>query len=167
MIVLGIDPGTKRVGYGVVESKGSATRLLDAGILTVTGASETHALVDIKSAIRTLLATWKPDVCGIEKLYFAKNRTTGIAVAQGRGVIISEVLERGISLREFSPNEVKLLVAGHGGADKRAVAKMVRLILHEPSLDVVDDASDAIAIALCACTHLDTRREYPILSLKQ
>ena len=84
----------------------------------------------------------------IEKLFFAKNTKTALAVAQARGVILLATKERGIRIKEYTPNEVKLGVTGYGFADKKAVLKMVRLILRKQNLKVIDDASDALALAI-------------------
>lgn len=92
----------------------------------------------------------KPDVLAIEKLYFAKNQKTALAVAQARGVILLAGKEHGLRIREYAPNEVKIGVTGYGAADKKAVLKMVRLILKRPDLSVIDDASDALALAILA-----------------
>jgi crossover junction endodeoxyribonuclease RuvC len=89
-------------------------------------------------------------VVAIEKLFFAKNQKTAIAVAQSRGVVLLATKEQGIRIKEYTPNEVKLGVTGYGFADKKAVLKMVRLILNKGDLKVIDDASDALALAIFA-----------------
>jgi crossover junction endodeoxyribonuclease RuvC len=89
---------------------------------------------------------------GIEKLYFAKNQKTAIAVAQARGVVLLSVGEHGIPVKEYTPNEVKSGITGYGFSDKKAVLKMVRLILGKHDLKIIDDASDALAIAIVAAS---------------
>lgn len=156
MIALGIDPGTRRVGYGVVEcggKNGNATgannaQFIAAGILTITATDDVPALEEIKKGIDALIKKYKPDVVAIEKLFFAKNTKTALAVAQARGVILLATKERGVRIKEYTPNEVKLGVTGYGSADKKAVLKMVRLILGKHDLAVIDDASDALALAI-------------------
>lgn len=147
MIILGIDPGTKRIGYGIVEKNGNNLKLVDAGLLELEDKNN-HA--GIKHAIDRLIQKHKPDCAGIERLYFSKNQKTALQVAEARGLMILSFNEHGVPYHEFSPNEVKANIVGYGHADKKAVLKMVRLILKEPRLDVIDDASDALAIAIMA-----------------
>lgn len=150
MTILGIDPGTRRIGYGFIETAGNSFALLEAGILPI--ASNNHlgaireACVEVDRAIRK----FKPSVVALERIFFAKNRKTGIQVAEMRGVLLSSVLVHQLPIEEYSPNEVKSSLTGYGLADKKAILKMVRLILKEPELAVIDDASDALAIALVA-----------------
>lgn len=148
MIALGIDPGTRRVGYGVVECSGSSPKFITAGILAIAAKDDVPALEEIKRGIDALISEHKPDVVAIERLFFAKNTKTALAVAQARGVILLAVKERGIRMREYTPNEMKSGVTGYGFADKKAVLKMVRLILGKQDLKVIDDASDALALAI-------------------
>ncbi len=151
MIILGIDPGTRRVGYGIVEYDKGAISLKDTGLLKIESVDDPQALQEIRERIKTLVAKFKPLILSIEKLYFAKNQKTALQVAQARGVIISTAVEKGLEIQEFGPNEIKLGVTGYGLSDKKAVLKMVRLILREPKLDIIDDASDALAVAIVAC----------------
>jgi crossover junction endodeoxyribonuclease RuvC len=150
MIALGIDPGTRRIGYGVVENKGNEARFIAAGICTIKSAEDADALVETKREIDALIKKHNPVIVAVEKLYFSKNQKTAIAVAQARGVILLAARENRIPIKEYAPNEVKLGVTGYGSADKKAVLKMVRLILGKKDLDVIDDASDALALAILA-----------------
>lgn len=150
MVALGIDPGTRRVGFGVVRSEGGELAFVAAGILPIKSTDDASALDEIKCEIGKLIKKYKPASFGIEKLYFAKNQKTAIAVAQARGVILLVAQEAGIPIKEYTPNEVKLGVTGYGFADKKAVLKMVRLTLGKPDLAVIDDASDALAVAIMA-----------------
>ncbi len=150
MNFLGIDPGTQRIGYGVVKTEGSSICLVDAGILPIRNKREGAALLEAKRGVDALLKKYKPQSVGVETLFFSKNQKTAIAVAQARGVILLSAEERGVPVREYGPNQVKLGIAGYGSADKKAVLKMVRLILHENDLEVIDDASDALALAIIA-----------------
>lgn len=150
MISLGIDPGTRRVGYGIVRREGNALFFVAAGILKITGTDDVTALTETKAGVDKLILKYRPAVVGIEKLYFAKNQKTAIAVAQARGVILLSAHERKVPINEYTPNEVKLGVTGYGFADKKAVLKMVRLILGKQDIKVIDDASDALALAIMA-----------------
>lgn len=145
MIILGIDPGSKRIGYGAIKKSGSALKLIEAGLIKTP-----KNLTEIRLQINSLIKKFKPEILAVEKLYFAKNRKTGLEVAESRGVIVLSALENGLLLHEFTPNEIKAGVTGYGSADKKAVAKMVRLILGEPKLEVIDDVSDALAAAITA-----------------
>ncbi|MGC9968273.1 MAG: crossover junction endodeoxyribonuclease RuvC [Minisyncoccia bacterium] len=147
---LGIDPGTRRIGYGVVRDEKGGLVFVTAGILKIKSVDDASALCETKEEIGKLVKKYKPEILGVEKLYFAKNQKTAIAVAQARGVILLAAQEAGIPIREYAPNEVKLGVTGYGFADKKAVLKMVRLILGKHDLTVIDDASDALALAIMA-----------------
>lgn len=147
MIVLGIDPGSRRIGYGIIES-GAKPRLIDAGLIPITASTDAPALVELRTRLNELIRQHQPEIVGVERLFFTKNRTTGIAVGQARGVVLECAASTGIRIAELTPNEVKQGVTGSGNADKKAVAKMVGLILGNPELKLIDDAMDAIAIAL-------------------
>ena len=150
MISLGIDPGTRRIGYGAVRAEGSSVRFISAGILPITATDDLSAFQEIKKGMDSLLQQYSPDVIAVEKLFFSKNQKTAMAVAEARGVILLAAKESGIPTKEYTPNEVKAGVTGYGLSDKKAVLKMVRLILGKPDLSVIDDASDALAIAIVA-----------------
>ena len=154
MVILGIDPGTHRIGYGVIHCAESCPILLAADILALGSNQGWHFLPQIKKGLDDLFQKFNPDAVAVEELFFVKNLKTGLPVAHARGVILLSILEHGARLLELSPNEIKSGLTGHGHADKRAVAKMVKLILKESSLEVLDDATDALAIALVAERHL-------------
>jgi crossover junction endodeoxyribonuclease RuvC len=150
IVTMGIDPGTRRVGYGIIRREGNTLTFLDAGILKIKSSEDAAALTEAKREMDKLIKKYRPGAVGIEKLFFAKNQRTGIAVAQARGVILLAATEGKIPVKEYTPNEVKLGVTGYGLADKKAVLKMVRLTLGTPDLAVIDDASDALALAIMA-----------------
>ena len=148
MIFLGIDPGTRRIGYGVVDATGGDMRFIDAGILKITAEEDVPALEEAKRGVDRLIKKYRPHAVAVEKVFFAKNQKTAIAVAQARGVVLLAAKECGATIKEYTPNEVKLGVTGDGSADKKAVLKMVRLVLNKHDLKVIDDASDALALAI-------------------
>ncbi len=150
MVILGIDPGTQRIGYGVIKKDKGKLQFLAAGLLKVKSKDIKTALKEAHLSLQKLIQTWRPDVLATEKLFFAKNRKTALAVAQTRGVIMLTAAESGLPCLEYSPNEVKLGITGYGKADKKAVAKMVRLALAVPELKALDDTTDALAIAILA-----------------
>ncbi len=154
MKILGIDPGSTRIGYGIIEtSPGRAGRdlsLIDYGVIEIKRKESKNLVAEAAAALSKLLKKHLPDLVGIEKLYFAKNVKTGIEVAQTRGALILQANNANVPILELSPSEVKLSVAGYGLADKKAVAKMAGKILRLESLRGHDDASDALAIAITA-----------------
>ena len=148
MIVLGIDPGSRRIGYGLVEKNGSALKFLAAGILKIENQNGWHAMLDVKNELGKIINKFHPETLAIEKLFFAKNRKTALDVAHTRGVIILAALENNLQIKEYAPNEIKAGITGYGMADKKAVLKMVKLFLKQPDMKIIDDASDALAIAI-------------------
>ena len=157
MISLGIDPGTRRIGYGIVQD---GQKFIAAGILQIKSADDIGALVETKQGLDALIKKHKPDVVAVERLFFAKNQKTALAVAQARGVILLAIHERKVLIQEYTPNEVKSGVTGYGNADKKAVFKMVCLILGKHDLKVIDDASDALALAILASGRKYTAQGY-------
>ena len=158
MIIVGIDPGSRRIGYGLIKVAGNSLSILEAGILKISSPDDAEALDEAHQGALALIRKYRPKILGIEKLYFAKNRKTAIGVAQARGVIIALAIRQGLEVLEYSPSEVKSGVAGYGLADKQAVAKMVRAIFGRPDLRVIDDASDALAVAYLASRDCEMRR---------
>jgi crossover junction endodeoxyribonuclease RuvC len=150
MIVLGIDPGTKRIGYGLVKKDGPHFTCLDAGILKVSSSEQKLILQEAKQGLSEVIKKYDPQLLAIERLYFAKNKKTALSVAEARGVILLSAAEYGIPVIEYAPNAVKLGVAGYGNADKKAVWKMVQLTLKLQG-NLIDDASDALALAIMGC----------------
>jgi crossover junction endodeoxyribonuclease RuvC len=147
MIILGIDPGTKRVGYGLIEKDGSKIKFLKAGILKIESPLPFN-LLEIEKELSNLIKKFNPEILVVEKIFFMQNQKTGIEVAQARGAILLSALKNKIKIIECAPNEVKSAVSGYGFANKKAVEKMVKLILNKPDLNVIDDAMDALAMAI-------------------
>jgi crossover junction endodeoxyribonuclease RuvC len=158
MKILGIDPGTTRAGYGVIESQGNTIALLDSGLLAVTAKEAAPRLVELAGSYRDLLARTNPEMVAFEKLFFAKNVKTGMDVAQARGVLLLVTAEAGIPFLELSPSEIKLHIAGNGSADKQAVATMVKRITGIKTITGPDDVTDAIAIAIVGASHVKFAR---------
>lgn len=161
MVILGIDPGLARVGYGVIAVEepapwtpgaarptGANQRLLDCGIIrTDPGRSDGVRMVEIAADLRRLIRIWKPDLAAVEKFFFYRSSTT-IAVVQARGVVLMTLARFQIPLVEYPPMQIKLALAGHGHAEKSEVleAVMRELDLSDPPRP--DDAADALAVAL-------------------
>ena len=149
-LILGIDPGYGRMGYAVLTVAGNDLQLnaCDA-IMTPKGLLYSQRLLQIYEQLHTIIAQYQPQEAAIEKLFFGKNVTTAIAVAQARGVTILSLVQHGVSITEYTPSEVKLAVTGYGAARKEQVGLMVRHLLHLSSIPQLDDAADAAAIAIC------------------
>ena len=150
MIVLGIDPGTAALGYGVVERIGGRLRLVDVGCV-VTSPDQTLGarLVQIHEAVVELIELHGPSLVGVERLFFSKNVQTAFAVGQARGVVLLAAAQHGVDVREATPSEVKSAVTGYGAADKAQVGRMVATILNLTAVPTPDDAADALAVAIC------------------
>ena len=150
MIVLGIDPGTARLGYGVVERQGSQLTMLDYGCIETTkDRPPEQRLLLIHDGIDDLIATYRPEAVGVERLFFNKNVQTAMAVGQARGVVLLTAAEHGLPVLEYGPHEVKLAVTGYGKAPKDQVQRMVQMVLSMKHLPKPDDAADALAVAVC------------------
>jgi crossover junction endodeoxyribonuclease RuvC len=148
--VLGIDPGTATTGYGVVEGEGNRLHHVAHGVISTP--AKTHyasRLKTIHDEMAALIADHRPDAVSIEKLYFSQNVTTGISVAQARGVIALAAEQAGLPISEFSPLEVKSAVTGYGKAQKKQVQEMVKILLNLDDLPRPDDAADGLALAIC------------------
>lgn len=152
MVILGVDPGSSRCGYGLIKKEGSKLIFLDAGLIEIKEKDPTRKLVVLAESFRKLLDKSKPDRAAIEKIFFSKNVKTAMEVAQARGVLTLLVLEKKIPLSEHGPQEIKLSVAGYGLADKKAVARMAAAILQVQPLKLIDDATDALAVAITAAS---------------
>jgi crossover junction endodeoxyribonuclease RuvC len=150
VIVLGIDPGTARLGYGLVDRQGSTLRMLDYGCLeTINDRPLEQRLLLIHEGLTDLIETHRPEAVGVERLFFNKNARTAMAVGQARGVVLLTAAEHGLPVFEYGPHEVKLAVTGYGGAAKDQVQRMVQLVLSMSDVPRPDDAADALAVAVC------------------
>ena len=148
-ITLGIDPGTARLGYGLIRG-GLKPALIDAGVIeTWPDEPMPDRLVTLYDGVQELIEEFRPDVLAIEQLFFARNVTTAISVGQARGVVILAAAQSKVSVAEYTPSEIKQAVTGYGKADKPQMQEMVRMILHLNSVPQPDDAADALAVAIC------------------
>jgi crossover junction endodeoxyribonuclease RuvC len=151
VIVLGIDPGTAAVGYGILERTGSRLRAVDYGVV-VTSAQRSlpERLHVIHIAVSDLIDLHRPTVMGVERLFFTRNAQTAFGVGQARGVVLLAAAQHHVAVCEATPNEVKTAVAGYGAADKEQVARMVAVVLEMADRPTPDDAADALAVAIWA-----------------
>jgi crossover junction endodeoxyribonuclease RuvC len=161
-IVLGIDPGTAITGYGVVgETARGDFELLACGVIRTQAGDEMHLrLLEIFRDVKALIAEFRPDDMAVEKLFFGRNVTTAITVGQARGAVLLAAAEKGLTIAEYTPAEVKQAITGYGNADKRQIQEMVQRVLNLPHPPHPDDAADGVAIAVC---HLQ-RTRYQLLA---
>jgi len=163
VIVLGIDPGTAALGYGILERTGSRLRPVDYGVVVTSAASSLpERLHTIHNALTELIELHRPTVIGVERLFFSRNAQTAFAVGQARGVVLLAAAQHTVTVCEATPNEVKTAVAGYGAADKEQVSRMVAVVLGMRDRPTPDDAADALAVAIWAAhSWLDTSAPGP------
>ena len=150
MKILGIDPGYGITGFGLIEAQRGQFRLLRCGAITTPAGMDFSARLEIiYEDMKELLKVAQPDVVAIEELFFGQNVTTGIGVAQSRGVILLAIRQAGLEVFQYKPMQVKQAVVGYGNATKHQVQDMTKRLLGLSAMPKPDDAADAIAIALC------------------
>ncbi len=150
MLILGIDPGSRVTGYGMVESRVGSLRAVDFGtIVPPPGLDLIDRLPHIAAALDRLAERANPDVAAIEDLFHARNSRVALQLAQVRGVALLSLLRAGLPVHEYAPRLVKKAVTGYGAADKEQVSRMVRMLLHLEGSLPAGDASDALAVAIC------------------
>jgi|TARA_B100001245_G_scaffold80087_1_gene57294 crossover junction endodeoxyribonuclease RuvC len=158
MRIIGIDPGTGILGFGVIDSTRGKTRLVTAGVITTPAHTPLdERLEEIFDGLTAIIAETKPDQMSVEKLFFSRNVTTAISVAQARGVAMLTGRKASLPIAEYTPNEIKQTLTGYGNADKKQMQEMVRLQLGLAEAPKPDDCADALATAI---THaMMSRRE--------
>jgi crossover junction endodeoxyribonuclease RuvC len=151
VIVLGIDPGTAALGYGIIDSTRGRLREVDHGCLeTSPDLPLPERLLAVHALVDELIELHEPAVVAVERLFFSRNAQTAFAVGQARGVVLLAAAQHGLPVREATPNEVKSAVAGYGAADKEQVQRMVQIVLGMAEPPRPDDAADALAVAVWA-----------------
>jgi crossover junction endodeoxyribonuclease RuvC len=151
-IILGLDPGTAIVGYGVIVSdKSQLSHIAHGCITTDKSLPMPTRLNQIAKQLRVILKQYQPDLVAVEDLYFARNVTTAITVAQARGVLLQTVANLGLSVEHYTPLQIKQALTGYGKADKQQMQKMITMLLGLAEVPRPDDAADALAVAVtCA-----------------
>jgi len=150
MRVLGIDPGIATVGFGFIDQIGHRLVPVQYGcIRTRADAPAEERLRIIYDSVCSLMDKYRPDAVAVEILYFKKNVTNAFTVGQARGVMLLAAAQRGIPVGEYTPMQVKQAVAGYGGAEKKQMQEMVRILLKLPAVPEPDDVADALAVAVC------------------
>jgi crossover junction endodeoxyribonuclease RuvC len=149
MKIIGIDPGTGILGFGVIEVNGAKIKLVEAGVIrTPPHTPHDERLEEVFDGLTEIIAATKPDVLSIEKLFFTRNITTAMSVAEARGVAVLVGRKAGLPIAEYTPPQIKQTLTGHGRADKKQVQEMVRIQLGLKEVPKPDDCADALAAAI-------------------
>lgn len=157
MKILGIDPGTGILGFGIIEIVKGQPVLVDGGVIrTPVKEDDAVRLLTIYEELTEIITLHKPDAMSVEKLFFARNVTTAMTVSQARGVVLLCGMQAGLTIHEYTPMQIKQAVTGYGKADKKQMQEMVRVILKLKEIPKPDDAADALAAAI---THSMTVRQ--------
>lgn len=151
MRILGIDPGTGILGFGVIEvGARNNLKLVDAGVIrTPVNQADSDRLATIYDELHEIITELKPQAMSVEKLFFAQNVTTAMSVAQARGVILLCGKQHGLELFEYTPLQIKQSLTGYGRADKKQIQEMVKVLLGLKTVPKPDDCADALAAAIC------------------
>lgn len=156
MRIIGIDPGTGILGFGIIEVIKGKPKLIDAGVIrTPVHEDDAIRLMTIYEELTEIIKQTRPDEMAVEKLFFAQNVTTAMTVAQARGVVLLTGMQANLKIAEYTPLQIKQAVTGYGRAEKKQIQEMVRVILGLKTAPQPDDCADALA---CAITHSMTMR---------
>jgi crossover junction endodeoxyribonuclease RuvC len=167
MRILGVDCGTEKTGFGVIESDGRRHKLIAAGVIkTSTKQSLSLRLLDIAKGLRQAIADYKPEVAVVEEVFYAKNVQSAMKLCHARGVALLSIAENGIEVCEYSPLEIKQSVVGYGRAEKQQVQLMVKSLLGLNEIIASEDASDACAVAICHATRQARQQTVAKLTLR-
>ena len=149
MRILGIDPGTGILGFGVIDTGSKSQKMVDAGVIRTPAHQDLPLrLLTLYDELATIADLHKPDAMAVEKLFFARNVTTAISVSHARGVVLLIGAQRGIPIYEYTPLQIKQSVTGYGRADKKQIQEMVKVLLRLQEVPKPDDCADALAAAL-------------------
>jgi crossover junction endodeoxyribonuclease RuvC len=149
MRIIGIDPGTGILGFGVIDIDKTKPRMVDAGVIrTPVKEDDAVRLLTIYEELTDIIAANKPTIMSVEKLFFARNVTTAMTVAQARGVVLLCAMQAGLQIAEYTPMQIKQATTGYGKADKKQMQEMVRMLLNLKEVPKPDDCADALAAAL-------------------
>lgn len=158
MFVLGIDPGVSRCGYACIQATRNGPHALAIGVIrTAPSDPLPNRLAELQAELRSLMDEFSPDVLSVERVLFQNNARTAMSVGQASGIAMVEAATRSIDVVQYSPNEVKLAVAGYGGADKDQMQRMVKTLLGLETVPKPADAADAAGLALCHIAHQGLR----------
>jgi crossover junction endodeoxyribonuclease RuvC len=146
--ILGIDPGSRLTGYGLVEVQGSRSRCVAQGVIRLSGDPLEQRLLQLLAGLRALIGEHRPDEAAMEQVFVKRNVASALVLGQARGAALCAVAEAGLPLHEYAPASIKLAIAGSGRAEKPQIQRMVKVLLNLPAAPV-EDAADALACALC------------------
>ncbi|MEK7472277.1 MAG: crossover junction endodeoxyribonuclease RuvC [Patescibacteria group bacterium] len=150
MRIIGIDPGTGILGFGIIEVEKGKLTLVDGGVIkTPSTDSDAERLKTIFEELSSVIKATKPTAMAVEKLFFAQNVTTAMTVSQARGVVLLTGTQAGLTIHEYTPLQIKQALTGYGRADKKQIQEMVRVILNLKVAPKPDDCADALAAAIC------------------
>lgn len=150
MRILGVDPGSIKSGYGIIDERENELIVIEYGVIRTTPkTSLAYRLLQISNRLQQLIAQFQPQVLAIEDIFFAHNVKSALKLGQSRGAILLTAVQAGLEIAEYSPLEIKQSVVGYGRADKSQVQHMVKVLLHLQEIPKPDDAADALAIAIC------------------
>ncbi|MGD0498701.1 MAG: crossover junction endodeoxyribonuclease RuvC [Bryobacteraceae bacterium] len=159
MRILGVDCGSRRTGYGVIETDGAEHRIIAAGVIRTTPARPfEERLLEIAEGLRRLIREHAPEAVAVEEVFCSVNVKSALKLAHVRGAALLVIAETGLDVAEYSPLEIKRSVVGYGRAEKRQVQMMVQSLLRLPEGVESEDASDALAAAICHATHAGAAR---------
>lgn len=168
MRVLGIDPGSETLGWGVVEGENLKYRLVDYGTVKSSPREQfSKRLLKAFDGVAAVIETHKPDVMSVEEAFFAVNVKVALKLGQVRGAIIVLGEKSGLEIAEYSPRLVKQTVVGHGAAEKHQVQEMVKLLLRMQKVPEPHDAADALALAICHFHHAGAKKRIDLAKLKK
>ncbi len=155
MRILGIDPGTGILGFGVIDIEQTKPVLVDAGVIrTPVKQADSERLLTIYTELKELIELHKPEIMSVEKLFFSQNVTTAMSVSQARGIVLLLGKQHDLELYEFTPQQIKQAITGYGKADKKQMQEMVRMLLGLQEVPKPDDAADALAAAICCASSM-------------
>lgn len=150
MIILGVDPGTRTTGFGVIEVLGSRFRYLEAGGISLAATDDmSERLLKLSFELGKIIHQYKPEAMAVEKIFHAVNVQSALKLGYARGVILLEAAKKGLSIGEYTPTSIKQAVTGYGRAEKTQVQEMVRILLGLEQVPKPHDAADALAVAIC------------------
>ncbi len=151
MLVIGIDPGTAITGFGIIREDDDGNLIaVDYGVITTSSKLPMpDRLSIIYDELNAVIKKHSPQTSAVEKIFFSKNVKTAISVGQARGVVLLSLAQAGVDISNYTPNEIKQAVTGYGGADKRQIQEMVKILLDLEEIPKPDDAADALAVAIC------------------
>jgi crossover junction endodeoxyribonuclease RuvC len=159
MVILGIDPGIGRTGWGIVDVQGPKCTAKDYGCIETSKDERVEARLEtLYNELQRLLTTYKPEALAIEELFFNTNVSTAMVVGQARGVVFLASEQHKVPIAVYTPLQIKVAVTGYGRADKKQVGQMIKTILHLPEVPKPDDTADALAIALTHASSYKIKR---------